>query len=122
MPVLATSWMIGFGLIGPMRAGALQPAGWQVKSIKLHLLLCCPQVVESTGVVVMPYLEYPQLLGMLLRLLSEGDQNCRAQVLKVRCLDGNECFPAKCTCWGTEWASQASYVQEGEGSQRDPTS
>eukprot|EP00891_Asterochloris_glomerata_P006787 jgi/Astpho2/6787/fgenesh1_pm.00103_%23_6_t len=41
------------------------------------------QVVESTGVVVMPYLEYPQLLGMLLRLLSEGDLMCRAEVLKA---------------------------------------
>ena len=40
--------------------------------------------MESTGVVVMPYLEYPQLLGMLLRLLSEGDLMCRAEVLKVR--------------------------------------
>ena len=50
----------------------------------LEWLLDCLQVVESTGVVVMPYLEYPQLLGMLLRLLSEGDLMCRAEVLKVR--------------------------------------
>lgn len=29
------------------------------------------QVCESTGVVVAPYLDYPQLLGVLLRLLGE---------------------------------------------------
>lgn len=27
---------------------------------------------ESTGVVVAPYMDYPQLLGVLLRLLGEG--------------------------------------------------
>ena len=31
-----------------------------------------PQVCESTGVVVAPYMDYPQLLGVLLRLLGEG--------------------------------------------------
>jgi Domain of unknown function (DUF3385) len=29
-------------------------------------------VCESTGVVVAPYMDYPQLLGVLLRLLGEG--------------------------------------------------
>ena len=47
-----------------------------------RLLLSCPfiddldtlfpQVCESTGVVVTPYMEYPQLLGVLLRLLGEA--------------------------------------------------
>ena len=41
------------------------------------------QVVESTGFVVMPYLEYPQLLGVLLRMLSEGAVTVRREVMKV---------------------------------------
>ena len=43
----------------------------------------CLQVVESTGFVVMPYLEYPQLLGVLLRMLSEGAVTVRREVMKV---------------------------------------
>lgn len=44
------------------------------------------QVVESTGLVMSPYLEYPQLLGVLLRMLNEGEgsQHVRREVLKVR--------------------------------------
>ena len=42
------------------------------------------QVIESTGVVVTPYMEYPQLLGMLLQMLSEGSPQARLEVLKVR--------------------------------------
>lgn len=41
------------------------------------------QVIESTGVVVTPYMEYPQLLGMLLQMLSEGSPQARLEVLKV---------------------------------------
>lgn len=41
------------------------------------------QVVESTGCVVTPYLEYPQLLGILLRMLSEGTLAVRREVMKV---------------------------------------
>lgn len=41
------------------------------------------QVIESTGVVVTPYMEYPQLLGMLLQMLSEGTPQARVEVLKV---------------------------------------
>lgn len=40
-------------------------------------------MVESTGVVVTPYLDYPQLLGMLLRLLNEGTPETRKDLLKV---------------------------------------
>ena len=43
----------------------------------------CLQVIESTGVVVTPYMEYPQLLGMLLQMLSEGSPQARLEVLKV---------------------------------------
>jgi hypothetical protein len=42
------------------------------------------QVVESTGIVVTPYLEYPQLLGVLLRMLNEGTPPVRHEVLKAR--------------------------------------
>jgi FKBP12-rapamycin complex-associated protein len=41
------------------------------------------QVVESTGFVVVPYLEYPQLLGVLLRMLAEGGPGVRREVMKV---------------------------------------
>lgn len=35
------------------------------------------QVCESTGVVVAPYMDYPQLLGVLLRLLGEAGDGGR---------------------------------------------
>jgi FKBP12-rapamycin complex-associated protein len=43
------------------------------------------QVVESTGLVMAPYLEYPQLLSVLLRMLNEGEGSLhiRREVLKV---------------------------------------
>ena len=43
------------------------------------------QVVESTGMVMAPYLEYPQLLAVLLRMLNEGEgsPHIRREVLKV---------------------------------------
>lgn len=41
-------------------------------------------MVESTGIVVTPYLEYPQLLGVLLRMLNEGTPPVRHEVLKAR--------------------------------------
>lgn len=46
-------------------------------------MVCSVQVIESTGVVVTPYMEYPQLLGMLLQMLSEGSPQARLEVLKV---------------------------------------
>jgi hypothetical protein len=54
-----------------------------------HTLSACvvnpdPQVVESTGVVVTPYLDYPQLLGVLLRMLNESTVDWRKDLLKVR--------------------------------------
>ncbi|PKA52215.1 Serine/threonine-protein kinase TOR [Apostasia shenzhenica] len=42
------------------------------------------QVVQSTGYVVTPYIEYPQLLGLLLKLLNgESAWSTRREVLKV---------------------------------------
>ena len=48
-------------------------------------LPCLRQVVESTGMVMAPYLEYPQLLAVLLRMLNEGEgsPHIRREVLKV---------------------------------------
>ena len=48
-------------------------------------LRCLRQVVESTGMVMAPYLEYPQLLAVLLRMLNEGEgsPHIRREVLKV---------------------------------------
>jgi FKBP12-rapamycin complex-associated protein len=45
----------------------------------------CGQVVESTGLVMSPYMEYPQLLSVLLRMLNEGEGSAavRREVLKV---------------------------------------
>jgi serine/threonine-protein kinase mTOR len=40
-------------------------------------------VVESTGLVVIPYMQYPQLLAVLLRILSEGSPRARMEVVKV---------------------------------------
>ena len=49
------------------------------------MLRCVWQVVESTGMVMAPYLEYPQLLAVLLRMLNEGEgsPHIRREVLKV---------------------------------------
>ncbi len=41
------------------------------------------QVVESTGLVVVPYNEYPQLLGVLLRMLAVGSPLVRREIMKV---------------------------------------
>lgn len=42
------------------------------------------QLVENTGVVVVPYTAYPQLLGLLLRMMNEGQPKVRREVMKVR--------------------------------------
>ena len=51
-------------------------------------------MVGSTGCVVSPYIEYPQLLGVLLRMLSEGTPSTRREVMKVR----RGCW-MKAACW-----------------------
>ena len=58
------------------------------------------QVIESTGVVVTPYMEYPQLLGMLLQMLSEGSPQARLEVLKVHLECTFRGFPAGGAGWG----------------------
>ena len=62
---------------------SIQPAACLLQSACSHA-----QVVASTGLVVAPYNEYPQLLAILLRLLSEGSQPLRISVVKVSALHG----------------------------------
>ena len=40
-------------------------------------------MVESTGIVMAPYNEFPQLLSFLLQMLSDGAPAMRLAVLKV---------------------------------------
>ena len=56
--------------------------GW---GLRMSLWPPCVQVVESTGLVMTPYIEYPQLLSVLLRMLNEGEgsHTVRREVLKV---------------------------------------
>lgn len=66
-------------------------------------------MVESTGLVMTPYIEYPQLLGVLLRMLNEGEGSplVRREVLKV-CLD-SPLLPRTCahaTCLSASWQLQ----------------
>jgi len=49
------------------------------------------QIVESTGTVMSPYMDFPQLLSLLLRILHEGSPQQRKEVMKVRLSDG--CAP-----------------------------
>jgi FKBP12-rapamycin complex-associated protein len=65
----------------PLVIDAIQDGGSPAK--RLVAVSTLGQVVESTGCVVSPYLEYPQLLGVLLRMLSEGGAGVRREVMKV---------------------------------------
>lgn len=42
------------------------------------------QIVASTGAVMSPYLDFPQLLAVLLRMLHEGNAQQRKDVMKAR--------------------------------------
>lgn len=41
------------------------------------------QIVESTGTVMTPYMEFPQLLSLLLKMLHEGNPRTRREIMKV---------------------------------------
>lgn len=42
------------------------------------------QVCESTGVVIAPYIDYPQLLAVLLRMLGEGaEPSVKRELLRL---------------------------------------
>ncbi|KAI3435635.1 hypothetical protein D9Q98_001694 [Chlorella vulgaris] len=65
----------------PLIIDAIQDGASHTK--RLVAVSTLGQVVGSTGFVVVPYLEYPQLLGVLLRMLSEGGPGVRREVIKV---------------------------------------
>uniref|UniRef100_A0A7S1SYY6 Serine/threonine-protein kinase TOR n=1 Tax=Tetraselmis chuii TaxID=63592 RepID=A0A7S1SYY6_9CHLO len=69
------------GEILPLIIDALQDTSSGARPVVA--VTCLGQVVESTGIVVTPYMEYPQLMGLLLRLLSEGDLRARREVVKM---------------------------------------
>ncbi|KAK9806315.1 hypothetical protein WJX72_010074 [[Myrmecia] bisecta] len=69
------------GDILPLIIDSIQDTSGGIKRIVAVATL--GQVVESTGIVVTPYMEYPQLLGVLLRMLNEGTSNVQYEVLKV---------------------------------------
>lgn len=71
-------------------------------------------IVSSCGNVMGPYLEYPQLLSVLLRMLHEGHPAQRREVIKVRVCGQREraafapCHTSLCLHW--------YLVGDGEGS------
>ena len=65
----------------PLVIGALQDAGSsQKRAIAVATL---GQLVANTGYVMTPYNDFPSLLSLLLRLLSESDSDTRLEVIKV---------------------------------------
>ena len=48
-----------------------------------HPVLPPRQIVESTGSVMAPYMDFPELLAVLLKMLHEGTAATRREVMKV---------------------------------------
>ena len=65
----------------PLVIGALQDSGSSQK--RAVAVATLGQLVESTGYVMAPYNDFPSLLSLLLRLLSESDSETRLEVIKV---------------------------------------
>ena len=65
----------------PFVIGALSDAGSASKRLVAARTL--GRVIESTGWVVRPYLDYPHLLGVLLRMLGEGNATVRREISRV---------------------------------------
>ena len=65
----------------PLIIGALSEGGSYPK--RMAAVRTLAQVVESTGLVVTPYQHYPQLLGILLKMLNEGSTAARRDVMKA---------------------------------------
>ena len=80
-PYVINMYLLTFRLT-PQISALAQPVYSQAQLLKTRSS-CCAQVVASTGIVVVPYNEYPQLLAILLRLLSEGSQPLRISVIKA---------------------------------------
>lgn len=79
--VAGTQLRLNVPQILPLIIDAIQDISSPVK--RLVAVSTLGQVVESTGTVVLPYLEYPQLLSILLRMLKEGAPHVRREVMKV---------------------------------------
>ncbi|MEW5308376.1 MAG: hypothetical protein WDW38_000344 [Sanguina aurantia] len=65
----------------PLVIDAIQDTGSARKRIVAVKTL--GQIVENTGTVMTPYLDFPQLLSILLRMLHEGSPVQRKEVMKV---------------------------------------
>lgn len=63
----------------------------------LALALAMAQIVESTGSVMTPYMDFPQLLALLLRMLHEGSIHDRLPIMKVRALERGASAPRAAT-------------------------
>eukprot|EP00889_Picochlorum_renovo_P008615 jgi/Picre1/35645/NNA_003106.t1 len=66
----------------PLVIDALADAG-SSQSKRLVATRTLGRIVESTGSVVSPYLDYPQLLGMLLKMLGESNAAGRREVVRT---------------------------------------
>ena len=54
------------------------------------------QVVESTGSVMTPYMDFPQLLAVLLKMLHEGTNVTRREVIKVSSVCPSSYYMTRC--------------------------
>ncbi|KAL6771425.1 TOR1 [Auxenochlorella protothecoides x Auxenochlorella symbiontica] len=69
------------GKVLPLIIAAIQEDGSAAK--RLVAVNTLGQVVENTGCVLEPYRMFPQLLGILLRMLNEGGPIVKREVMKV---------------------------------------
>lgn len=101
---------IGYAMDDKMGFGKIPNAG----STSSHALPT--QIVESTGSVMSPYMDFPQLLTMLLRMLNEGGIDDRLPIMRVGrggcfshvclslpLLDMQSTFTLKSRCCAAEW-------------------
>jgi len=67
----------------PLVIDALGEVGGASYAKRLAAVRTLAQVVESTGMVVTPYQQYPQLLGIMLRMLNEGSPAAKRDVMRA---------------------------------------
>uniref|UniRef100_A0A7R9YR22 Serine/threonine-protein kinase TOR n=1 Tax=Chlamydomonas euryale TaxID=1486919 RepID=A0A7R9YR22_9CHLO len=67
--------------VTPLVIEALQDAS--SSSTRLVAVRTLGQIVKSTGTVMTPYLEFPQLLSLLLKMLHGGTPSTRHEIMKV---------------------------------------
>ncbi len=72
----------------PLVIEAIQdPAGGVTK--RSSAVVSLGQVVESTGCVMAPYMDFPQLLALLLRMLAEGSSEDTRSAGRLHYATGN---------------------------------